>query len=215
MALNNINKFRQDQTFQSGEFALHQIFQLKKNQTNIKKISTEKNLSIISIKSCEIESFRYKKKINDNDSNHIISEEEEKNLRKALSNHFVFRDITPEVLDLVVQEVIFCTFNKGDIIYKEGEEGNFFYVISKGKIEAFDKKNNIKTNYSEWDCFGELSLITQQKREETVKCLNDVELFSIDGIAFRETQKRINEKLLKDKFDFLNNISIFETLDSI
>ena len=200
---------------QSGEFALHQIFQQKKNQIQIKKLSTEKNLSIISIKSCEIESYRYKKKINTTESNHVISEEEEKNLRKALSNHFVFRDITPEVLDLVVQEVIFCTFNEGDIIYKEGEEGNFFYVISKGKIEAFDKKNNIRKNYGEWDCFGELSLITQQKREESVKCLTDVELFSIDGIAFRETQKRINEKLLKDKFDFLNNISIFESLDSI
>ena len=63
--------------------------------------------------------------------------------------------------------------------------------------------------------FLKISLITQQKREESVKCLTDVELFSIDGIAFRETQKRINEKLLKDKFDFLNNISIFESLDSI
>ncbi len=34
-------------------------------------------------------------------------------------------------------------------------------------------------------------------------------------LFFRETQKRINKKLLKDKFDFLNNISIFESIDSI
>ena len=144
-----------------------------------------------------------------------MTDSEEKNLRKALKNHFVFRDITSEVLDSVINQCIFCTFSKGNIIYNEGEEGNFFYVISKGKIEAFDSKNKIKKKYGEWDCFGELSLITQQKREETVKCLQNVELFSIEGIAFRDTQKRINEQILQERFDFLNHIFIFESLDNI
>ncbi len=35
-----------------------------------------------------------------------------------------------------------------------------------------------------WECFGELSLITQQKREKSVKFLNNVELHSIDRIVF-------------------------------
>ena len=144
-----------------------------------------------------------------------MTDSEEKNLRKALKNHFVFRDITSEVLDSVINQCIFCTFSKGNIIYNEGEEGNFFYVISKGKIEAFDSKNKIKKKYGEWDCFGELSLITQQKREETVICLENVETYTFDGHSFRNTQKRINEKLLQEKFDFLNKISIFESLDSI
>ena len=152
----------------------------------MKKNQTDKNLSIISIQSCDIKSYREKKKINENNNNnHIMTKEEEKNLRKALSNHFVFREITPEVLDSVINECIFCTFSKGNIIYNEGEEGNFFYVISKGKIAAYDKLKKLIKKYSEWDCFGELSLITQQKREETVKCLENVELFSIDGISFR------------------------------
>ena len=182
----------------------------------MKKNQTDKNLSIISIQSCDIKSYREKKKINENNNNnHIMTKEEEKNLRKALSNHFVFREITPEVLDSVINECIFCTFSKGNIIYNEGEEGNFFYVISKGKIQAYDKLKKVIKKYGEWDCFGELSLITQQKREETVKCLENVELFSIDGISFRETQKRINEQILKERYDFLHNIFIFETLDTI
>ncbi len=44
LALNHITKIRQDQNMQSGEFALHQIFQQKKNQIQIKKLSTKKNL---------------------------------------------------------------------------------------------------------------------------------------------------------------------------
>ena len=211
---NNLNKIKQEQTIQGGEFALHQIYQLKKLSTQMKKMQTDKNLSIISIHSYDIKSYREKKKINANDT-HIMTNEEAKNLRNALSNHFVFREITPEVLDSVINECIFCTFLKGNIIYNEGEEGNFFYVISKGKIQAYDKLKKVIKKYGEWDCFGELSLITQQKREETVKCLENVELFSIDGISFRETQKRINEQILKERYDFLNNIFIFETLDTI
>ena len=143
-----------------------------------------------------------------------MTNEEEINLRKALQKHFVFRNITEELLNIVIEEFVFCTFNKGNIIYKEGDEGNFFYVISKGTIEALEKGQFIK-RYNPWDCFGELSLITQQKREETVICLENVEAYTFDGTSFRNTQKRINEQVLKEKFDFLNKISIFECLDSI
>ena len=75
----------------------------------MKKLQTDKNLSIISIHSCDIKSYREKKKLSKNDI-HIMTNEEEKNLRNALSNHFVFREITPEVLDSVINQCIFCTF---------------------------------------------------------------------------------------------------------
>ena len=143
-----------------------------------------------------------------------MTEDEEQNLRKALQNLFVFRDITEELLNSIINECVFCTFLKGKIIYNEGDEGNFLYIISKGSVEALEK-NKFKKKYKQWDCFGELSLITQQKREETVICLENVETFTFDSTSFRNTQKRINERLLKDKFDFLNKISIFESLDSI
>ena len=211
-----LNKIKQNvQSIQSGEATLFQIVQLKKlNQ--IRKTFTEKNLSIMSIKSSEIESYRENKIIKDNENNnYILTELMENNIRKTLSNHFVFRNITSEVLDSIINQIFYCSFNKDDIIYKEGDIGNFFYIIFKGKIEATSEKNNIIKYYGEWDCFGELSLINQQKREENIKCLEDVELFSIDGIAFRDTVKRINEEIFKDKFNFINNVFIFKYLDSI
>ena len=211
-----LNKIKQNvQSIQSGEATLFQIVQLKKlNQ--IRKTFTEKNLSIMSIKSSEIESYRENKIIKDNENNnYILTELMETNIRKTLSNHFVFRNITSEVLDSIINQIFYCSFNKDDIIYKEGDIGNFFYIIFKGKIEATSEKNNIIKYYGEWDCFGELSLINQQKREENIKCLEDVELFSIDGIAFRDTVKRINEEIFKDKFNFINNVFIFKYLDSI
>ena len=208
-------------TFKSGEFVLHQLYNQKKNY-RVSNTSRDKEISkckyqkhIISI---EIESYIENDESEIENSNihtkHIMTNEEETNLRNALQNHFVFRNITEELLNLVIEEFVFCRFNKGNIIYKEGDEGNFFYVISKGTIEA--SENGIfKKKYNPWDCFGELSLITQQKREETVICLENVEAYTFDGTSFRNTQKRINEQLLKERFDFLNKISIFESLDSI
>jgi cGMP-dependent protein kinase len=143
---------------------------------------------------------------------HVMTNEEEINLRKTLSNHFVFKDINPEMLNLVLSELIFFSFSKGKIIYEEGDEGNFFYIIANGKVES-TVKDKYKKTYGKWECFGELSLLTQRNREETVKCLEKVEVFTIDGDNFKEIQKRINENILKERFNFLNSISIFESLD--
>ena len=133
-----------------GEFALHQIFQHRRQSINLNRLDVNNTFSIISIKSAEIESFRQKEDIQNEDVSHVMTEEEEKNLRKALSNHFVFRDITAEVLDSCIKQCIFCTFRKNKIIYHEGEEGNFFYVIAKGSIEATEKKK-FKKKYQKWD----------------------------------------------------------------
>ena len=143
-----------------------------------------------------------------------MTKDEENQIRNSLKNHFVFKDITSDVLNLVINELIYCSFPKGTTIYKEGDEGNFFYIISSGIVEAIEK-GKLKKKYTQWECFGELSLITQNKREETIICVEDVSVFSIDGLSFRDIQKRINEKILKERFNFLNTISIFESLDNI
>jgi cGMP-dependent protein kinase len=143
-----------------------------------------------------------------------MTKEEESKIRESLSNQFVFKDISPEILNLVLNELIYFSFPKGTTIYEEGDEGNFFYIIVKGSVQS-KEKGKIKQNYGIWECFGELSLITKRRREETVICLEKVDVFTIDGDSFRDIQKQINEKVLKDRFNFINTISIFESLDNI
>jgi hypothetical protein len=141
-------------TTKSGEFVLHQLYSQKKNP-NIKRNSivsafiqsqsqSQSQKHIISI---DIESDRENNELDNENikTNHIMTDIEEKNLRKALQNHFVFRDITEELLNSVIEEFVFCTFLKGKIIYNEGDEGNFFYIISKGSVEALEK-NKFKKN---------------------------------------------------------------------
>ena len=145
---------------------------------------------------------------------HVITKDEETHILQALSNHFVFRDITQEVLSLVLNDLIYFIFEQDQLIYDDGDEGNYFYIIAQGRVEAVspNKKSRIFTT---WECFGELSLITQCKREERIKCLEKVIVFALDGESFRDFRKRINEEVLKERFNFLNTIAIFRSLDNI
>ena len=145
---------------------------------------------------------------------HEVTQNEEKHILEALSNHFVFKDINQELLSLVLNDLIYFSFDKGQTIYAEGDEGNYFYIIAEGKVESSAKGKKHKI-YGKWDCFGELSLITRCKREETLTCLEKVIVFSIDGESFRDFQKRINEQVLKERYNFINTIAIFESLDTI
>ena len=220
---NNVN-------FLSGEKVLNRLYQKQKGYidtklTNIdpkakKKLlagcsPTNKDNGITKMREeSEEESNSLEGMSNIGPSEHDLQQEEEKHIIEAISNHFVFKDINQELLSLVLNDLIYFQFDKGQTIYAEGDEGNYFYIIAEGKVEstAKGKKNKI---YGQWDCFGELSLITRCKREETLKCLEKVVVFSIDGESFRDFQKRINEQILKERYNFINTIAIFESLDQV
>ena len=209
-----INMQKQIKVNKSGEFILNHLYKHKKSINQIRKEEVSKVTEEPSTNKIEQGDINIGEEELINKFNHVMTEEENKSIRKSLSNHFVFKDITEDVLNLVMNELIYCPFSKGTIVYQEGDEGNFFYIIASGSVEATEK-GKFKKKYGIWECFGELSLITQNKREETIKCLEDVTVFTIDGVSFRDIQKRINEKILKERFNFLNTISIFESLDNI
>ena len=198
----------------SGEFILNHLYKHKKSINQIRKETSKNMEESPSINNKETVDINIAEEDLMNMMNHVMTQNEEESIRKSLSKQFVFKDITPDVLNLVMNELIYCPFSKGTIVYQEGDEGNFFYIIASGSVEATEK-GKFKKKYGIWECFGELSLITQNKREETIKCLEDVTVFTIDGVSFRDIQKRINEKILKERFNFLNTISIFESLDNI
>ena len=193
----------------SGEYILNQIYQTQKNNIYSKKQTNKENGTSIVIEDIIDLDDEMKDGLA-----HIMTNEEEINIRNALGKNFLFKDITPEVLDLILNELIYFPFPKDRIIYEEGDEGNFFYILASGKVQATEQ-GKIKKNYFPWDSFGELSLINQKKREETVKCLEKVEVFTIDGESFRDILRRINESILKDRFNFINSISIFHPLDNV
>ena len=89
-------------------------------------------------------------------------------------------------------------------------------VHSKNREESSKSlKNNSKKVFNTWESFGEISLYNGKARNEEIIAQENVELYAIDSESFRELIKRNNEIILKEKYNFINNISIFESLDKI
>ena len=143
-----------------------------------------------------------------------LSNTDEEKIIKILKKLIIFQDVSPEILSIIASEMILMTLPEGKIVYDLNDEGNFFYIIRKGKVtlNVQESNNNILT---QWHTFGEISLFTEKKREEVIITKEACELYIIDGESFRDIQKRNNEMILKERYNFLNNIFLFECLDKI
>ena len=167
-------------------------------------------------------------------SEHFMPLLDEENIIKILKNNDYFQDQNNDIFNLVLSEIIYITAFQGMRIYDMNDLSNYFFIINKGSVSVnkrdtnknkYDKinpensennnNNNNKKIFHSWESFGEISFYNGKKRNEEIIANENVELYAIDSESFRELIKRNNEIILKEKYNFLNNISIFESLDKI
>ena len=184
------------------------IYYQKRNSSFIKNSSTnviKSKLKDTTINADELP-FNFKE--------HSLSAEDEEQITKILKKEIIFQDISQEILSIIECEMIRLELPEGKIVYDLNDEGHFFYIIAKGKV-SFNIHNSIGNTQTQWYTFGEISLFTEKRREEIIITKEPTELYIIDGESFRDIQKRNNEMILKDRYNFLNNIFLFECLDKI
>jgi len=85
-----------------------------------------------------------------------------------------------ELLDIVVIK----KFRKGDKIIEKGTAGNEFFIIYSGNISVESEGLERDKIYGPYDYFGEVSLITGQKRAADIYAETDVVLFTIEKDKF-------------------------------
>jgi CRP-like cAMP-binding protein len=111
-------------------------------------------------------------------------------------------------------DIIEFRLDKDQVLFREGEEGNFFYIVKTGKLELSIKGEKKKV-FNDWDCFGELALLQKCKRTGTVKCLTDSKVYFIDGGIFRDLVQRLNNNRMKDRYSFIEMIPIIKNLNQV
>ena len=164
---------------------------------------------------------------------HKMPVTDEEQISKVLNSSTYFQDQNQNLIESLLTELVYLTVPKDTIIYNTNDISNYFYIVNKGKVKLIkigknheekkeEEKIEPKLEYkktnkliSEWESFGEISFFTGKNREEEAIAIEDVELYLIDSESCRELLKKNNEIILKEKYDFLNNISIFESLDKI
>jgi cAMP-dependent protein kinase regulator len=112
---------------------------------------------------------------------------QESDIRRAVSNNFLFTSLDPEQMQIVVDAMFEKQFNPGDNIISQGDDGDLFYVLDKGECDCYVRKvtscvtahkhrpeqnNNppiMVKHYKHGESFGELALMYNTKRAATIQ----------------------------------------------
>uniref|UniRef100_A0A0K8SS52 Cyclic nucleotide-binding domain-containing protein n=1 Tax=Lygus hesperus TaxID=30085 RepID=A0A0K8SS52_LYGHE len=156
---------------------------------------------------------------NDQDENLDVypkSEEAKKKLEDSVKDNLLFRGLEPEQLMAIIDAMKEVIVRKGDEIIKQGEDGDYFYVIDKGTYEVHVKKENgeesIMQTYVGRGCFGELALMYNQPRQATVRAVTDGTVFSLERDLFNKIVVKSAHVRRKLYGELIDKVSLFETL---
>lgn len=87
-------------------------------------------------------------------------------------------------------------YGKYEDIVREGDAGDSFFIISRGKVEVV-REGELIAELGGGDFFGEMSLLTGSKRSATVRALQDTDCLKLDKGHFKEILLRHREMLEK------------------
>src|SRR5213592_2662910 len=115
-----------------------------------------------------------------------------------------FGRLPTPVLRGMIDKLTPVTFEKGNLIIREGDNAGPLYVIEKGRARAFAGLNGRERNlafYREGDFFGELSILNDSPRAASVEAFTDCQLLSLEPKSVRDLRRRFPEfdKLLGER----------------
>ena len=111
------------------------------------------------------------------------------NLRQLLAHVDIFESINPEELTGLSQQVMLQTFNRGEIICKQGDTGDSLFIIKNGYCKVWleqpeQQSTNVAVLVPE-DFFGEMSLLSGEPRSATVTAESKVIVYELPAIALK------------------------------
>jgi hypothetical protein len=95
----------------------------------------------------------------------------------------LFKDFSVEELVAVIQGLNLLTFERGQVIIREGDPGSSLYMLTSGTVKAFVKRGGKQVPLSELEegaFFGEVSILTGKPRTATIVAKTRCELLELD-----------------------------------
>ena len=130
--------------------------------------------------------------------NEVGQQEESGDWMTTLLGTRAFHRIPASNIQAIFLRMQQVNYNAGDIVIKQGDEGDYFYVINRGQCSVTREtplnKDGIKlAELGAGDTFGEEALISQARRNATVTMLTDGSLMRLGKKDFHTL---LNEPML-------------------
>lgn len=120
-----------------------------------------------------------------------------------LRNIELFDSLNNSEKDKICDVMQSKTYRDGEVIIREGDQGDTFFCVQKGHCKTFKLnpqtgKEEMIHQYREFDYFGELALLRNTPRAATIVADGDVTLASIDRPAFKRLMGPLEEILKRN-----------------
>jgi len=109
----------------------------------------------------------------------------------------IFAQLPPARIDELLRRFERVGAARGECVVREGDEGDFYYVIESGRFQVSRMVGGAEVVLAELktgDAFGEEALVSEAKRNATVTALTDGQLMRLNRTHFNEL---LREPLLR------------------
>jgi cAMP-dependent protein kinase regulator len=148
------------------------------------------------------------------------SPEEQKRLAKSLSGIVLFSAMSSDNLQVLYDAFFECRKKKGDQVIRQGDVGDYFYVVDSGTCEVWkqldpqQKPVLVKTCH-DGDYFGELALIFGTPRAATVTVASEsCRLWAIDRLSYRKIIMGLNMQKRARYESILKTVPLLSSMDN-
>jgi len=139
-------------------------------------------------------------------------------LQEVAKNCLLFKTLDDSQLIEVIDAMFEKKVESGEFLIKEGDDGDFFYIIEEGKYNAMkeDKETNenkVVFTYVNEGNFGELALLYNMPRAASVQATTDGSVWAMDRQTFRKIVLKSAFQKRKMYESFLENVRLLESLE--
>lgn len=120
--------------------------------------------------------------------------------RLILRQQPLFKSFTDDQLDALLPRGQISKFGGGEKMIDQGANGDSMFILVKGEANVVVKRNGMESlvaSLSSGDCFGEMSLLTGEKRSASVVAHTDCEVVEIGKPILANSLKENPELLTK------------------
>jgi len=144
--------------------------------------------------------------------------EEMARIAQACKANFLFAHLSPDQMSLVQDVMVKKAVTKGEVVIKQGDPGDWFYVVESGEYDVLVNQGDKDVKVFEYStsggtnpCFGELALLYSKPRAATVMATCDGQLWAMDRKSFRAIlMKSSSSSLMRTlrSVDVLKSLSV-------
>ena len=147
------------------------------------------------------------------------SSEQIQRIKSSVIHSFLFGNLEPKDLEVVINAMEEKRYKKGDNIINQGDNGDCLYFVEEGNLSCYKKFQNqpkpkLVKKYQPGDAFGELALLYNAPRAATITAESDsVITWVLDRETFNHIVKEAAQKKREKYENFLKKVEILSTIE--